>query len=56
MRPGVYWHYHAFGKVTVDDDFVTHWQKDDQFRHTYLLPRADYEEIRKVMDDLIDGK
>ena len=56
VRPGVYWNYHAFGRVTVDENLVTHWHRDDACRHTYLLPKADYEEIRQVIDDLVDGK
>ena len=55
IRPGKYWNYHAFGKVSVDDEFVTHWHKDDNFRHTYFLPKTDDEEIRQVIDDLVDG-
>jgi len=56
VRPGIYWNYHAFGRVTVDENLVTSWKRDDTRRHTYLLPKADYEEIRQVIDDLIDGK
>jgi len=56
IRPGEYWNYHAFGRVTVDDEFVTHWSPSDEYRHTYLLPKADYETVRQVIDDLIDGK
>ena len=56
VRPGVYWNYHAFGKITVDDDFVTRWHRDENGRHTYLLPKADYEDIRQVIDDLLDGR
>ncbi len=56
VRPGVYWNYHAYGRVTVDDQCVTHWQRDDGCRHTYLLPKADYEDVRRVIDDLLDGK
>ena len=56
IRPGVYWNLHAFGKISVDDELVTHWTACDQGLHSYLLPKADYEEIRKVIDDLVDGK
>ena len=56
IRPGEYWNYHAFGRVTVDDEFVTRWSPSDEYRHTYLLPKADYETIRQVIDDLVDGK
>ena len=56
VRPGVYWSYHAFGQVSVDDALVTHWTEKEGGRHTYLLPKDDYETVRKVLDDLIDGK
>ncbi len=56
VRPGVYWNYHAFGRITVDEAMVTHWSPDAGARHSYLLPKADYEEIRQVIDDLVDGK
>jgi len=53
VRPDTYWNYHAHGKVTVDDEGITHWTPQKNGQHTYLLPKADYEEIRKVIDDLI---
>lgn len=56
IRPGVYWNIHEFGKISVDEDMVTHWDKNDDCKHTYLLPKTDYEEIRQVIDDLLDGK
>ncbi|MBQ5820203.1 MAG: hypothetical protein IIW31_03115, partial [Clostridia bacterium] len=56
VRPGAYWNYHAYGKISVDQDFVTHWTPCEGGKHTYLLPKEDYEVIRQVMDDLIDGK
>ena len=55
VRPGVYWNLHEFGKVTVDDEFVTHWHPDPCAKHSYLLPKADYADIRRVMDALLDG-
>lgn len=56
VRPGEYWHYHEFGKVSVDENRVTHWHPDENGKHTYLLPKADYREIRQIIDDLVDGK
>ena len=55
VRPGRYWNYHAFGRVSVDEEFVTRWTPDASRRHTYLLPKVDYADIRKVIDDIIDG-
>ncbi len=56
IRPGQYWHYHAYGKISVDEDMVTHWQKDDTFRHTFLLPKEDYADVRQVIDAIVDGE
>ena len=56
VRPGEYWNLHEFGKISVDEDMVTHWERNAGFRHTYLLPKMDYEDIRRVIDDLVDGK
>lgn len=56
VRPGVYWHYHKFGRITVDDDYVTQWTPSSEYFHSYLLPKVDYEEIRQIIDDLVDGK
>lgn len=56
IRPEQYWNLHAYGKISVDEDMVTHWHEDDTFRHTYLLPKVDYAKVRQVIDDLVDGK
>lgn len=56
VRPGVYWNYHPFGRIYADDDSVTHFKAEESGKHTYLLPKIDYEEIRLVIDDLMDGK
>ena len=55
IRPGVYWNLHEFGKISVDEEMVTHWSKSDSGKHTYLLPKVDYQEIQQVIDDLIDS-
>ena len=56
VRPGIYWNLHEFGKISVDTDMITHWKKDSKYRHSYLLPKADYEEIREVIDTLVMPK
>lgn len=56
IRPGTYWNYHSYGRITVNDEFVTHWNPSAEYKHTYLLPKADYETVRQVIDDLVDGK
>ena len=56
IRPSVYWNLHKFGKISVDEEMVTTFKECENFKHSYLLPKVDYEEIRKVIDDLVDGK
>ena len=56
IRPGIYWNYHEFGQITVDEELVTHWNRSGDFKHSYLLPKEDYKEIKQVIDDLLDGK
>jgi inosine-uridine nucleoside N-ribohydrolase len=56
IRPNRYWNFHEYGKISVDQEMVTHWSSNDEYRHTYLLPKTDYEEIRRIIDDLLDGK
>ena len=56
VRPDTYWNYHEFGQVVIDEKFVTRFKQNDKYRHTYLLPKIDYEEIRQIMDDIIDKK
>jgi inosine-uridine nucleoside N-ribohydrolase len=56
IRPGVYWNLHEFGKISVDKDMVTHFNKYENGKHSYLLPKVDYEDIRKAIDDLVEGK
>lgn len=56
VRPGKYWAHHEFGTISIDKEMVTHWNKCKDGKHTYLLPKTDYAEIRQVIDDLLDGK
>ena len=56
IRPGEYWNAHEFGRISVDEDMVTHFSKCENGKHSYLLPKVDYEQIRTVIDELIDGK
>ena len=53
VRPGQYWNLHEGGKISVTEDMVTHWEKSEEFCHTYLLPKADYEDVRKEIDRLV---
>lgn len=55
IRPGQYWNFHEYGKISVDEEMVTHWNPSHDGKHTYLLPKVDYEDIRQVIDDLVDG-
>ncbi len=53
VRPNQYWSYHEFGKIRVDDEGVTHWYRKENGKHSFLLPKTDYEEIRSVIDELV---
>lgn len=53
VRPGEYWYLHPWGRVTVDDGGITHWHEEEGGRQTYLIPRVDYEVVRKTIDDLV---
>lgn len=54
VRPEAgYWNLHPWGRVTVDDMGVTTWIPEKDGQHTYLLPRQDYDVIRKSIDDLV---
>ncbi|MBR6737394.1 MAG: nucleoside hydrolase [Clostridia bacterium] len=54
VRPGVYWNKREFGKISIDENMVTHFIRCENGSHTYLLPKLDYETIRKTIDDLIN--
>lgn len=56
VRPGQYWHYAPYGRITVDDSGITTLRPDPDCRHTYLLPRAASDEIRAVIDGLVMGR
>lgn len=53
IRPGVYWNYQEHGKISVDDNGVTSWKKDNSFKHTYLLPKTANKELEDIMNNLI---
>ena len=54
VRPDAgYYHLHPYGRISVTDEGVTEWHADDTARHTYLIPRADYGEIERVIDSLV---
>ncbi|MBR2353416.1 MAG: nucleoside hydrolase [Clostridia bacterium] len=53
IRPDRYWSYHADGHISVDDEGITHWHRAENGKHTYLLPKVDYEEIREVIDSIV---
>lgn len=48
-----YWNLHAYGRIRVDDTGITTWHPEENGKHTYLLPAADYESIRNTIDSLV---
>lgn len=53
VRPGEYWDYHEFGKITVGDDLVTRWSFEEGGRHTFLIPKVKNDDIANLIDELI---
>lgn len=54
VRPDAgYYYLHPWGRIRVDDEAVTHWQKDEKGKHTYLIPRVEYDEVRSTIDQLV---
>ena len=54
IRPDAgYYHLHPYGRISVTDEGVTEWHADASARHTYLIPRAEYNEVEHVIDSLV---
>lgn len=54
IRPDAgYYHLHPYGRINVTDEGVTEWHADASARHTYLIPRAEYNEVEHVIDSLV---
>lgn len=54
VRPDAgYWNLHPWGRIDVDDEGVTTWYADTNCKHSYLLPREDYDTIRQVIDNIV---
>ena len=48
-----YWNLHAYGRIRVDDNGITTWYPEEDGKHTYLLPIADYDTVRNTIDSLV---
>lgn len=53
IRPDTYWFLHPYGRITVDDGGITRWQEDNTARHTYLIPKVDYDTVTATIDELV---
>jgi inosine-uridine nucleoside N-ribohydrolase len=53
IRPGKYWDYHEYGKITVGDDLVTRWYSEPEGKHTFLIPKVKNDDVVNLIDDLI---
>ncbi len=54
IRPeGGYWYRHDPGTISVDDAGITRFRTHPDGKHTYLLVRRDYEDVRREIDVLI---
>lgn len=56
VRPNAgYWTLHKYGRIRTADNGVTTWEEDPAAQHTYLLKNAPPEEIRRILDELLDA-
>ena len=56
IRPDVgYWKLHEYGRIRTADNGVTTWDKDPSARHTFLVENAPLEEVRRILDELLDA-
>ena len=54
IRPDAgYWYKHDPGTISVDDAGITRFRTHADGKHTYLLVRRDYEDVRREIDALI---
>ena len=53
IRPDTYWHYHEYGKISVDDGGITTWRQDPDCQHTYLLPKVDHSALCNLIDYIV---
>lgn len=55
IRPDAgYWDLHEYGKLNIDETGITSWAKDRKFRQSYLIEKADREEIKNLIDSLME--
>ena len=48
--------YNIIGKVNVSDEGITTWEKSDNFRQSYLLPRKDYSFVENDIEEIIESE
>lgn len=53
VRPGQYFRLQPWGKISVDNNGVTHYHADPKGQHTYLLPIYDSDTLANIIDFLV---
>ena len=53
VRPGAYWNYRPYGRVSVDDKGITSHTIDGAGKQTFLLPKVDYTAVADVIDGIM---
>ena len=53
VRPGAYWSYRPWGRVSVDDTGMTSHRIDGAGKQTILLPKVDYAAVAEAIDELM---
>lgn len=53
VRPGRYFDRHAYGEIEVTDEGITLWHEKEGGRHSYLLPKLEFDEVASEINSLI---
>lgn len=57
VEPGKYFNYHAYGHINVTEkEGITIWEAAEGGKQTYLLPKVPFDEVGKVIDNMIFPK
>ncbi len=56
VRPEAgYWNLHPWGRIAVDDRGVTGFRREENGKHSYLIPRLDVDELVGIMDGIVES-
>jgi inosine-uridine nucleoside N-ribohydrolase len=56
VRPEAgYWNLHPWGRISVDEKGVTGFRREENGKHSYLMPRFDVDELVGIMDGIVES-